>query len=198
MPKKNGGPKVPAARASSGEPLVPAPSEGTVNKASGSQNGAVPEGREAPVVRGTPEAAPRRVLADGAPSGGTAVPGAPRRVLIVEDSKDLTGILENLLSAKGIKVTTAGDGVAGIEAARREKPDLILLDILLPKLSGFEVARMLKEDNSTRRIPILVVSTLGKPDDLEKIRSCGINNFMKKPYRLEDLLNEINRLLSGK
>ncbi|MBI5744303.1 MAG: response regulator, partial [Elusimicrobia bacterium] len=89
----------------------------------------------------------------------------------------------------------AADGVAGLALARREKPDLILLDLLLPKLNGYDVCNALMRDNLTRHIPILIISTLDNPDSVQKAKQCGAKNFMKKPYNLDDLLREIKRLL---
>ena len=123
----------------------------------------------------------------------TNAPG--RKILIIEDSKTTSVVLKEVLEAEGHTVVTAGDGVAGIALARREKPDLILLDLLLPKLNGYEVCNAVKRDNNTRHIPILVISTMDSPESIEKVKVCGAKNFMKKPYNLEDLLREIKRLL---
>jgi|SRR3989339_1541249 len=117
------------------------------------------------------------------------------RVLIIEDNKDLSGALEALLALRGIEVTVARDGISGIELARRLKPSLILLDVMLPKLSGFDVCRILKGDNNVRRTPILVASTLSKEDDIDRIKNLGADFFMKKPYNIDDLLNEITKRL---
>ncbi|MBI4802680.1 MAG: response regulator [Elusimicrobia bacterium] len=120
---------------------------------------------------------------------------AGRKILIVEDSKTTSVVLKELLESEGHAVFLAGDGVTGIALARREKPDLVLLDLLLPKLNGYEVCNALKRDNSTRHLPILVISTMTSPESIEKAELCGAKNFMKKPYNLEDLLREIKRLL---
>ena len=118
-----------------------------------------------------------------------------RKRLIIEDSKTTSVVLKEVLEREGHTVLTAGDGVTGIALARREKPDLILLDLLLPKLNGYEVCNAIKRDNNTRHIPILVISTMDSPESIEKVKVCGARNFMKKPYNLEDLLREIKRLL---
>ncbi len=118
------------------------------------------------------------------------------RILIIEDSKNTSGVLKEVLESEGYIVCLAGDGVSGIAMARRERPDLILLDLLLPKLNGYEVCNNLKRDNLTRHIPILIISTMDSPESLEKIKLCGAQNFMKKPYNLDNLLSEIKRLLT--
>ncbi|MFA6435408.1 MAG: response regulator [Elusimicrobiales bacterium] len=118
------------------------------------------------------------------------------KILIVEDSRNTSLVLKEVLENGGYTVFLAGDGVAGIALARREKPGLILLDLLLPKLNGYEVCNNLKRDNLTRHIPVLVISTMDSPESVEKIKLCGAVNFMKKPYNLDDLLREIKKLLT--
>lgn len=118
-----------------------------------------------------------------------------RKIVMIEDSKAASAVLKEVLEAEGYTVLHAADGVAGLALARREKPDLILLDLLLPKLNGYEVCNALMRDNLTRHVPILIISTLDTPESVEKARTCGARNFMKKPYNLEDLLREIKRLL---
>lgn len=120
---------------------------------------------------------------------------AGKKILIVEDSKSVSTVLKEVLEADGHTVFLAGDGVAGIAMARREKPDLVLLDLLLPKLNGYEVCNALKRDNDTRHISVLVISTMDSPESIEKAKLCGAKNFMKKPYNLDDLLREIKKLL---
>lgn len=119
----------------------------------------------------------------------------PRKIVMIEDSKSASGVLKDVLAAEGYTVLHAADGVSGLALARREKPDLILLDLLLPKLNGYEVCNALMRDNLTRHTPVLIISTLDTPESIEKAKQCGARNFMKKPYNLDDLLREIKRLL---
>ncbi len=118
-----------------------------------------------------------------------------RKIVMIEDSKAASGVLKEVLAAEGYAVLHASDGVSGLALARREKPDLILLDLLLPKLNGYDVCNALMRDNMTRHTPILIISTLDTPESIEKAKQCGARNFMKKPYNLDDLLREIRRLL---
>ncbi len=119
----------------------------------------------------------------------------PRKIVMIEDSKAASGVLKEVLAAEGYAVMHASDGVSGLALARRERPDLILLDLLLPKLNGYEVCNALMRDNLTRHTPVLIISTLDTPESMEKAKQCGARNFMKKPYNLDDLLREIKRLL---
>ncbi|MDT8286520.1 MAG: response regulator [Elusimicrobiales bacterium] len=122
--------------------------------------------------------------------------GAPsKKILLVEDSKNISAVLVDVLKAEGYTVMHAPDGVTGVAMTRREKPDLLLLDLLLPKLSGYDVCNTIKRDNNTRHIPVLVISTMDKPESVARAKACGAANFMRKPYNLDDLLAEIKRLL---
>jgi len=118
-----------------------------------------------------------------------------KKILIIEDSKKTSVILKDVLALEGYEALVVNDGVSGIAAARREKPDLILLDLLLPKVSGFDVCAAVKKDDLTRHIPVLVISTMYTPENVEKVKICGALNFMKKPYKLEELLAEIKKIL---
>ncbi|MCG2725364.1 MAG: response regulator [Elusimicrobia bacterium] len=118
-----------------------------------------------------------------------------KKILIVEDSKSMSAVLQEVLESQGYEVTWANNGIDGIRLAKSEKPDLILLDLLLPKLNGYEVCNAVKRNNSTRHIKILIISTLGDKDHMEKAKLCGAKNFMKKPYNLQDLLTEIKNII---
>ncbi|KAF0126577.1 MAG: response regulator receiver [Elusimicrobia bacterium] len=118
-----------------------------------------------------------------------------KKILLVEDSKNISTVLVDVLKAEGYAVIHAPDGVTGVAMTRREKPDLVLLDLLLPKLSGYDVCNAIKRDNNTRHIPVLVISTMDKPESVARAKACGAANFMRKPYNLDDLLAEIKRLL---
>lgn len=118
-----------------------------------------------------------------------------KKILMIEDSKKTSLILKEVLEKTGYMVFLEQDGVSGLAAARREKPDLILLDLLLPKISGFDVCRNLKQDNNTRHIPIIILSTMYNQENMEKMKVLGAVNFLKKPYRLEELLSEIKKHL---
>ena len=118
-----------------------------------------------------------------------------RKIVMVEDSKAASAVLKEVLEAEGHTVLHAADGVTGLARVRREHPDLVLLDLLLPKLNGYDVCNALMRDNLTRHIPVLIISTLDTPESIDKAKLCGARNFMKKPYDLDTLLREIKRLL---
>ena len=117
------------------------------------------------------------------------------KFLLIEDSKSLAEVLSGVLKLRGIEVFVASDGVSGIEMAKKEKPDLILLDLMLPKISGYDVCKKLKEDNTTWRIPVVVMSTLSKPEQIDRAKAAGADHFIKKPYNLDETIREIMKFV---
>src|SRR2546430_2778795 len=122
--------------------------------------------------------------------------GQPRaRVLVVDDEADLVRILQFGLQGIGYQVETASDGQEALKKAREQKPDLILLDLMLPKLDGYKVCRMLKFDERYKSIPIVILSARTQEADREMARSTGADLFITKPYNLEEILQTIQNLL---
>ncbi len=118
-----------------------------------------------------------------------------KKVVLIEDSKSLAGALTGALELEGVQTVWAADGVQGVAAARKEKPDLILLDLMLPKLSGFEVCKMLKTNDLTWRIPVVIMSTLTDPESRDRAKEAGADYFIAKPYDLAATLAEIKKYL---
>jgi len=117
------------------------------------------------------------------------------RLLLIDDSKEIAAALSAAMKAEGIELNVVTDGVAGIEAAKHQKPDLILLDLMLPKLSGFDVCKILKTDNLTWRIPIVIISTVSKPELIDRAKEAGADHFIRKPYSLEETVKQIKALI---
>lgn len=118
-----------------------------------------------------------------------------KKIVLIEDSKVLATALIGALKIDHIETHWAANGVEGVTLAKREKPDLILLDLMLPKLSGFEVCKLLKTDNATWRIPIVIMSTLSDPESRERATEAGADYFIPKPYDLPSTLAEIRKIL---
>lgn len=118
-----------------------------------------------------------------------------KKIVLIEDSKVLATALIGALKVEQIETHWAANGVEGVTLAKREKPDLILLDLMLPKLSGFDVCKLLKTDNATWRIPIVIMSTLTDPDSRERATQAGADYFIPKPYDLPATLAEIKKIL---
>jgi len=110
------------------------------------------------------------------------MPDKQVKVLIVDDDAFLSGIYATKLELDGFLVVTARDGEEGLKAAMREKPDLILLDVLMPKLDGFEVLKRLKADAETKPIPVIMLTNLGQKEDIEKGISDGAVDYLIKAH----------------
>jgi CheY-like chemotaxis protein len=127
------------------------------------------------------------------------VPENPPRILVVEDVPVVLAVLRIRLEAEGFAVLTARDGVEALEQVRATHPDLILLDLMLPRLSGERVCQELRADARTRALPIVVLSA--RVGEAERLRAlaAGADAFMSKPYDANRLVGEIRaRLAAGK
>jgi two-component system phosphate regulon response regulator PhoB len=123
---------------------------------------------------------------------------APKRILLVEDDRFLRRACEASLRQRGLTVTTAADGEEGLRLARTERPDLILLDMLMPKLSGLEVLRALRGDAETRNVPVLILSNSSREQDIAEVTTLGVSGyFVKSNLSLQELGELVGRLLAG-
>jgi PleD family two-component response regulator len=131
-----------------------------------------------------------------APSPG-AGPSGPRppRILIVDDNPQSVELLEAYLGDGNYDLRTATDGEQTLKAVAAWKPDLILLDIMMPRLSGFEVCKRLKGDPATQDIAIIMVTALDQPSDVERAVEAGTNVFFSKPIKKEGLLLRVRAML---
>jgi CheY-like chemotaxis protein len=119
------------------------------------------------------------------------------RILYVEDNEDNVYMLRRRLTKLGYDMVVAEDGAQGVEAARRERPDLILMDLSLPVLSGWDAARQLKASDETRLIPIIALSSHALDGEREKALAAGCDEFETKPVDLPRLVEKIERLRGG-
>jgi DNA-binding response OmpR family regulator len=114
------------------------------------------------------------------------------KILIVEDDKFLRLLLERKLKNENFEVIAAEDGEEALEKIVTEKPDLILLDIILPKKSGFAVLEEINKDENLKRIPVFIISNLGQPEDIERGKNLGAKEyFVKAGLSLEELIKKI-------
>ena len=124
--------------------------------------------------------------------------GQPRaRVLVVDDEADLVRILQFGLQGIGYQVETASDGQEALKKAREQKPDIILLDLMLPKLDGYKVCRLLKFDERYKNIPIIILSARTQEGDQLLAMEMGANRFVTKPYDFSEVLSHIEALLKS-
>ena len=119
------------------------------------------------------------------------------RILVVEDQEDLRGILRDLLTSSGYEMLEAADGQAGVDKAKTEKPDLILMDIQMPTMDGYDATRQIKADPELKPIPIVAVSSFAMKGDEEKARAAGCDHYVTKPYSPMQLLKTVRSFLGG-
>jgi two-component system cell cycle response regulator DivK len=119
------------------------------------------------------------------------------RVLIVEDTEDNRRIVRDLLASVGIELSEAGDGAEGLRRAALDRPDLILMDLQLPEMDGYEVTRRLKADPALGAIPVVAITSYALSGDEEKARAAGCDAYVAKPFSPRQLLAVILGLLSA-
>lgn len=119
-----------------------------------------------------------------------------RSVLIVDDDAAAADVLSLRLTRQGFRTRVLECGAAALEAAERDQPDLILLDLRLPDLTGFEVCERLVDDESTSEIPVIILSGMEQPDIIRRCRAAGCKFFLHKPYDPNALLALIEQTLS--
>ena len=118
-----------------------------------------------------------------------------RRILVVEDQEDNQRILRDLLTSAGYEIVQAENGEEALTAVARERPDLILMDIQLPLLDGYEVTRRIKANPALRAIPIIVVTSYALSGDETKAKAAGCDAYVTKPYSTRALLAKIREFV---
>ena len=119
-----------------------------------------------------------------------------KRILIVDDEEDIVNVLRFRLEANNYAVLSASEGQEGLNKARAEKPDLIILDLMLPKLDGYKVCRMLKFDETYKHIPIILFTARVQESDRQTGVKVGADAYITKPFEASILLAKIKDLLS--
>ncbi len=119
------------------------------------------------------------------------------KILYIEDNEDNIYMLTRRLTRSGYEVVIARDGEEGIDMAHSRAPDLIIMDLVLPKLDGWEATRRLKADPSTGHIPILALSASAMPGDEDSARAAGCDDFDPKPVDFDRLLGKVVKLLEN-
>ena len=121
-----------------------------------------------------------------------------KRILIVDDEGDLRSMLRFRLEAMNYEISEAVDGQDGLDKARSENPDLIILDLMLPKMDGYKVCRMLKFDEKYKHIPIIMFTARAQEKDKKIGKEMGAEAYITKPFEPEVLLSKIKELLKEK
>lgn len=119
------------------------------------------------------------------------------KILIVDDYPNMVDMLSVRLRAAGFDVIAAYDGLAGLQMARHENPDLVILDVLLPKMDGFKVCRLLKFDERFRHIPVIMLTSRARDVDRKMGLDMGADDYVFKPYDPAELMQRIDKLLDA-
>lgn len=122
----------------------------------------------------------------------------PCSILIVDDNLQNLELLEAYLELPGVRTRRATNGEEALQRVAEERPDLMLLDVMMPRMSGFEVCSKLKSDPATRDIAVIMVTALSEESDQERGKDCGTDDFVTQPVSRKDLLDRIARLLSAR
>jgi CheY-like chemotaxis protein len=120
---------------------------------------------------------------------------ATKKILLVDDSSTVLTLERMILSKYGYQLTTARDGAEAVEKARSEQPDLILMDVVMPRMDGLEAVRTLHEQQSTSAIPVIMVTTRGESGNVESAFNNGCTDYVTKPINSLDLVTKIRSCL---
>ena len=118
-----------------------------------------------------------------------------KRILLVEDEPDLFEVVKAALEFQGYEIIPAHDGLAAFNKAKEHIPDIIILDIMLPKMDGYKVCGMLKADTRLSRIPIIMLTALGEDIDKKLGEEMKVDSYLVKPFEPHKLLEEVKRLI---
>ena len=121
-----------------------------------------------------------------------------KKILIIEDEAIIRDLLKGKLVKEGYEVVTAGNGVKGLEELKKEKPDLVILDVIMPRMGGFEVMEKMSEDSQLKEIPIVVVSNSGQPVELNKAKELGAKDWLiKTEFDPQEVIAKVKKQLEG-
>lgn len=119
-----------------------------------------------------------------------------KKIMIVDDEPDILKTMEIFLKCEGYDIITACDGISALEKIKKEKPDLVVLDVMLPKLDGYKVCRMLKFDKNFKNLPIVMFTARAQEADEKKARDVKADAYITKPLQSDVFLAKIKQLLS--
>ncbi len=117
-----------------------------------------------------------------------------KKILVVDDSSTSTFLMESFFEENGYKVNIADDGVKALDKIKRQIPDVIFLDLMMPKKSGFDVLQEVKKNDSTKHVPVIIISAKTEQDDIQKAKALGAIEYLYKPIDIEYALNLLHKL----
>ncbi|MFQ6613893.1 MAG: response regulator transcription factor [Fidelibacterota bacterium] len=120
----------------------------------------------------------------------------PKRILVVDDDPNIVNLIRAFLTKIGFEIMEANDGLDGLQKARTEKPDLIILDVMLPKLDGFKLSRLLKFDETFQNTPILMLTAKSDEKDERTGKAMGADAYLTKPFKNQQLIDQVKALVA--
>ncbi len=127
------------------------------------------------------------------------MPIKKQKVLLIEDDADLVEMYKLKFIGSGYEIITSFKGAEGLELAKKEKPDIILLDIILPEVDGFAILTELKKDPKTRNIPVLMLTNLGQESDIKKGKELGVTDYLiKANFTPSEVVEKVKKLINNK
>ena len=122
----------------------------------------------------------------------------PKKILLADDEADIVTLVSARLKAGGYEVISATDGEAALKLAKEQDPDLVILDVMMPKLDGYKVCRLLKFDSRYKGIPVMMLTARTQPEDIQLATECGADAYMTKPLDSKAFLAKIAELTQAK
>ena len=119
-----------------------------------------------------------------------------KKVLVIDDNPEILEMIRLVLKNEGLKVIDSENGVLGLELARKEKPDLIILDIMLPEMSGFKLCRILKGEGETKHIPIVVLTALNDQETKQESLASYADDYLPKPVDRKTIVSKVRKFLN--
>ena len=123
--------------------------------------------------------------------------GDTKKILIVDDEQDIVETLKFMLEAQGYECFCAYDGETGLNMAKEIMPDLMILDVMMPKINGYKISRLLKYDTKYKDIPIIMVTARSQEDDKIIGQETGVNEYITKPFELDDVIEKVKEYLNN-
>jgi len=121
----------------------------------------------------------------------------PKKILVIDDDPVHIKLTGTVLTSKGFEVLTSNEAPAGLDKALTQKPDLIILDVMMPIVNGYNFCRLLKTQDDQKNIPVILLTSRASDKDKQIGEEVGANAYLTKPFKTEDLLNTINQLLNA-
>ena len=122
----------------------------------------------------------------------------PKKILLADDEADIVALVSARLKAGGYEVIPATDGETALKLAKEQGPDMVILDVMMPKLDGYKVCRLLKFDSRYKGIPVMMLTARTQPEDIQLATECGADAYMTKPIDSKEFLAKIAQLLQAK